>query len=79
MLYFAAGTLCDEAKSPMNVRDFDVVLLMVFSSHDALRTYAVSADHQKFIGENAATFKGVRVFDADVDYVTTPDGSHTAK
>jgi hypothetical protein len=79
VLYFAAGTLCDEVKSPMNVRDFDVVLLMVFSNHEALRTYAISADHQKFIGENAATFKSVRVFDGDVDYVATPDGSHAAK
>jgi hypothetical protein len=78
VVYFAAGTLCDEAKSPLNVRDFDVALLMVFSDHEALHTYAASADHQKFIADNATTFKGVRVFDADVDYVASP-GGHAAK
>ena len=31
VVYFAAGTLCDEVKGGLNVRDFDVVLLMVFS------------------------------------------------
>jgi hypothetical protein len=79
VVYFATGAICDEIKSPLNARDFDVVLLMVFNSHEALHTYAASAAHQKFIGENMATFKGVRVFDADVDRVTVPNDAQAAK
>ena len=59
VVFFSAGSLCDEAKGQFNDRDFDVVLLMVFTDHEALHTYAASADHQKFIGENVASFKNV--------------------
>ncbi len=69
LIYFATGARCEEAKGGLNVSDFDVALIMVFSDHEALHTYAASAAHQKFIAENAATFKGVRVFDADVENV----------
>jgi len=71
LVYFATGALCEEAKGGLNVRDFDVALIMVFADHEALHTYAASAPHQKFIAENAASFKGVRVFDADVENVAS--------
>jgi hypothetical protein len=79
LMYFAAGTLCEESKSPLHVQDFDVALIMVFKSHEALKTYAGSAAHQKFIAENMATFKGVRVFDADVDRAVVPNDSQAKK
>jgi hypothetical protein len=76
---FAVGTLCDEAKSPLHVQDFDVALLMVFNSHESLKTYAASADHQKFIAENMTTFKGVRVFDADIERIAVFKDAPSAK
>lgn len=79
LVYFAAGTRCEEAKSPLHVQDFDVALIMVFKSHDALKTYAASAAHQKFIAENMATFKSVRVFDADVDRAGAANDAQAAK
>jgi hypothetical protein len=77
--YFATGTLCDEIKGGLNDRDFDVLLMMVFNDHEALHTYAQSAAHQKFIAENAASFKKVRVFDADVSRVAVPDDAQAAR
>lgn len=79
VIFFSAGTICDEAKGALNDRDFDVILLMVFTDHEALHKYAASADHQKFIADNAATFSKVRVFDADVDRVGVPHDAQAAK
>jgi hypothetical protein len=79
VVFFAAGTLCDEIKGGFNDRDFDVVLLMVFTDHEALRDYARSESHQKFIAENGSTFKKVRIFDADVDRAAVPDDAKAAK
>jgi hypothetical protein len=79
VVFFSAGTLCDEIKGGFNDRDFDVVLLMVFTGHEALHDYARSESHQKFIAENAPTFKKVRIFDADVDRVAVPDDARAAK
>jgi hypothetical protein len=79
VVFFSAGTLCDEIKRGFNDRDFDVVLLMVFTDHEALRDYARSESHQKFIAENAPTFKKVRIFDADVDRVAVPDDAKSVR
>lgn len=63
-LYFAAGTLAEDLNRPVNDRDWDVALLIVFkdqASHDA---YQDAARHKQFIEENKSTWKKVRVFDA---------------
>lgn len=63
-VFFAAGTVADLDR-PVNDRDFDVGLHVIFkdrASHDA---YQVAPTHLKFIEENKATWKKVRVFDSD--------------
>jgi hypothetical protein len=65
-VYFSAGVLCDALARPVNDRKFDVGLHVVFSSmadHDA---YQQDPRHLRFIEENKATWKKVRVFDSDV-------------
>jgi hypothetical protein len=79
VVFFSAGTLCDESKGPFVDRDFDVVLLMVFKDHAALGTYAGSESHQKFLAENTGSLKNVRIFDADLDRVAVPDDARAAK
>lgn len=62
--YFSCGTLCPTLNRPVNVRDFDVALHVVFQSladHDA---YQIHPRHQQFITENKANWKQVRVFDS---------------
>lgn len=65
--YYAAGTLVEELQRPVNVRDFHVGLHLVFRDKAAHDAYQSHADHLKFIEENKATWKQVRVFDS---YVT---------
>jgi hypothetical protein len=64
VIFFAAGTLCRELERPVNDRDFDVALHVVFKdkpSHDA---YQEASSHRQFIEENKANWKKVRVFDS---------------
>ncbi len=63
VVFFAAGPLCRELNRPVNDRDFDVGLHVIFkdkASHDA---YQKAAPHHQFIKENEASWKRVRVFD----------------
>jgi len=67
VLFFAAGTLQPELNRPVNDRGFDVALHVVFdslASHDA---YQSAPTHQRFIAENQAGWKQVRVFDSAVE------------
>lgn len=66
VVFFAAGTLQAGLDRPVNDRGFDVALHVVFdslASHDA---YQQASDHLRFIAENKANWKQVRVFDSDV-------------
>jgi hypothetical protein len=66
-VYFGAGVLCESLARPVNDREFDVALHVMFRSmadHDA---YQRHPRHQKFIEENKPTWKKVRVFDSEVD------------
>jgi hypothetical protein len=63
-VFFACGTLAKELDRPVNDRDFDVGLHVVFQSkadHDAYQTAPL---HDQFIAENKANWKKVRVFDS---------------
>ena len=66
VVYFSAGLLCDALARPVNDREFDVGLHVVFwtlADHDA---YQQHPQHLQFIKENKATWKKVRVFDSEV-------------
>jgi hypothetical protein len=67
VVFFAAGTLQEELSRPVNDRAFDVALHVVFdslASHDA---YQQAPRHLRFVGENKANWKQVRVFDSKVE------------
>ncbi len=66
-VYFAAGTLAEEYDRPVNDRDFDVGLHLVFKNKAAHDQYQTDARHLKFIEENKESWKKVRVFDSKVE------------
>jgi hypothetical protein len=61
---FAVGVLARDLNRPVNDRDFDVALLLVFKSKAAHDQYAKAERHLKFIEENKDNWKKVRVFDS---------------
>ncbi len=63
-VFFAAGTLAQDCARPVNDRDFDVGLHLVFANQAAHDEYQKSARHQQFIEENRAGWAKVRVFDS---------------
>ncbi len=67
VVFFACGLLEPELSRPVNVRDFDVALHVVFdnrASHDA---YQEAPTHLQFIEENRDNWAQVRVFDSLVE------------
>ena len=62
--FFAAGTLADDLKRPVNDQDFDVGLHLVFKNRAAHDKYQEAPLHKQFIEENRETWKKVRVFDS---------------
>src|SRR5579862_7241152 len=65
-VYFSAGVLCDSLSRPVNDREFDVGLHVVFRSMADHDVYQQDPRHLKFIEENKPTWKKVRVFDSEV-------------
>ena len=65
-VFFAAGVLAREFDRPVNDRDFDVSLHVIFDSKAAHDSYQKHERHLKFIEENSANWKKVRVFDSYV-------------
>ena len=66
-VYFAAGTLAEDLKRPVNDLDFDVALHLVFKDMASHDQYQSAARHLKFIEENKDSWKKVRVFDSRVE------------
>jgi Stress responsive A/B Barrel Domain len=66
-LFFACGTPNQELDREVNDRDFDVALHIVFESKADHDTYQEAPHHQRFISENKAGWRQVRVFDADIE------------
>src|SRR5262245_5518782 len=63
IVLFAVGSLAKDLCRPVNDRDFDVGLHIVFQTkadHDA---YQVHPRHEQFVAENKSGWKKVRVFD----------------
>ena len=68
-LFFACGTLARDMTRPVNDRDFDVGLHIIFDTQAAHDAYQVAPRHEQFVAENKATWKKVRVFDSIVEKV----------
>jgi hypothetical protein len=66
-VFFAAGTLVEELQRPVNDRDFDVALHVVFTNKEAHDLYQEAPRHRQFIAENQENWKKVRVFDSQVE------------
>ncbi len=66
-VYYSAGTVAEEFDRPVNVRDFDVALHVVFQDKAAHDVYQTHPRHLEFIEENRSTWKQVRVFDSYVN------------
>jgi hypothetical protein len=64
IVYFAAGELVESHQRDVNVRDWQVSLHIVFKSKDCHDQYQNASNHHKFIEENKANWKSVRVFDS---------------
>lgn len=67
VIYFSAGVLCPTLDRPVNDRDFDVGLHVVFKSMADHDLYQKHPRHLQFIEENKPTWKKVRVFDSEVE------------
>jgi hypothetical protein len=65
-VYFSAGTLVEDLKRPVNDRDFDVALHLVFKNRAAHDQYQTAKRHVQFIEENKENWTKVRVFDSVV-------------
>lgn len=63
-VFFACGTLSDLAR-PVNDREFEVALHVIFKDRAAHDRYQTDERHLKFIAENKANWDKVRVFDSD--------------
>ncbi|MHC4436431.1 MAG: Dabb family protein [Planctomycetota bacterium] len=66
IVYFAAGELVESHQRDVNVRDWQISLHIVFKNKDYHDQYQNAPDHHKFIEENKANWKNVRVFDSFV-------------
>jgi hypothetical protein len=62
-VFFAAGTLAEDLDRPVNDRDWDVGLHIVFKDKASHDQYQEAERHKKFIEENRDNWKKVRVFD----------------
>ena len=69
MVLFAVTTLAQDVDSPVNDRQFDVAIHLVFSDKAAHDQYQESARHCQFLEENAESWSGIRAFDCYVDSV----------
>lgn len=65
-LFFAAGVLAEALNRPVNVRDFDIALHVIFENQAAQDAYQVAPRHLEFIAENKDNWAVVRVFDSVV-------------
>ncbi|HEX5272120.1 MAG TPA: Dabb family protein [Gemmataceae bacterium] len=66
-VFFAAGGLAEALARPVNDRDFDVGLHVIFADQAAHDRYQDAPAHHQFIAENKDNWKKVRVFDSVVE------------
>jgi hypothetical protein len=63
-VHFSAGTRAAQYARPVNDKEFDVALVVVFDSAAAQDEYQTAPRHKQFIAEQSANWAQVRVFDA---------------
>ena len=66
IVFFAAGPICKELDRPVNDRDWDVGLHLVFDSKASHDSYQDDPTHNVFIAEQKGNWSKVRVFDSYV-------------
>ena len=66
-VFFACGSLCPDLNRPVNDRDFDVCLHLIFESRAAHDAYQTAPRHEQFVAEQKPNWKKVRVFDSNVE------------
>ena len=64
VLHFSVGTLAQTLQRPVNVRDFEVSLHVIFEHLAAHDRYQSDPRHLRFMAENRPNWKAVRVFDS---------------
>lgn len=62
-LHFNVGIRVEEYDRPVNDKDFDVALVLVFASKEDHDHYQASERHQQFLAEQSDSWSQVRVFD----------------
>ena len=67
IVFFACGTREADLSRPVNDRDFDVSLHIVFETRAAHDVYQDAPRHQTFVEENRDHWAKVRVFDSEVE------------
>jgi hypothetical protein len=67
IVFFAAGTRVEDLDRPVNDKDWDVGLHIVFKTRADHDRYQEAAKHKTFIDENRSNWKKVRVFDTAVE------------
>jgi hypothetical protein len=65
-VFFAAGVLAEECNRPVNDRDFDVALHIIFKDKAAHDAYQKAERHVTFAKEYDSRWTKVRVFDSYV-------------
>ena len=66
VVFYGTGRRGEEFERPVNDKQYDVALHVVFESLAAHDAYQASDDHQAFLAENVPTFESIRVFDTYV-------------
>lgn len=66
VVFFACGGLAADLRRDVNDLGFDVALHVVFADRAAHDAYQTTPAHLRFIEENKADWKQVRVFDSVV-------------
>lgn len=64
-VYFSVGKLAEEYARPVNDRNYDVALHVVFDGRESHDAYQIAPRHLEFIAEGKENWKTVRVFDSD--------------
>lgn len=63
-VHFSAGLRAESYARPVNDRDFDVALAVVFATEADHDAYQAAPRHKQFIAEQSGNWAQVRVFDA---------------
>jgi hypothetical protein len=64
LVYFGVGVRAPEYDRPVNDRDYDVALHLVFATAKDQDVYQTHPQHLKFVDECQGLWKQVRVFDS---------------